>query len=120
MRVRLLKNAYSETITSYVLSGNRRDEIRKQYKAIRVVNPQVILSTPILDTLIDERSKFEHKLVEKTTANVPANQHITFVPEVADLEEEEIYEEEDDIDVPKNDSYLKFCHESSPADAPEQ
>ena len=34
MRVRLLKNAYSEIITSYVLSGNGRDEIRKQYKAI--------------------------------------------------------------------------------------
>ena len=42
-------------------------------EAIRVVNPQVILSTPILDTLIDERSKFEHKLVEKTSANAPVN-----------------------------------------------
>ena len=95
MRVRLLKNAYSETITSYVLSGNGRDEIRKQYKAIRVVNPQVILSTPILDTLIDERSKFEDILVEKTTANAPANQQITFGTEVAELEEEEIYEEDE-------------------------
>ena len=34
MRVRLLKNAYSETITSYVLSGNGRHEIREQYKAV--------------------------------------------------------------------------------------
>ena len=83
------------------------------------MNPQVILSTPILDTLIDERSKFEHKLVEKTTANTSANQHITFGPKVADLEEDEIYEEDDEIDVPKNDSYLKFCHESSLEDAPE-
>ena len=84
-------------IASYVLSGNGRHEIRKQYKAIRVVNPQVILSTSIFDTLIDERSKFEHKLVEKMTANAPVNQHITFGPEVADLEEEEISEEVVDI-----------------------
>ena len=65
MRVRLLKNAYSETMTMDILSGNGRDEIRKQYKAIRVVNPQVILSTPILDTPLDKRSKFEHKLMKK-------------------------------------------------------
>ena len=83
------------------------------------MNPQVILSTSIFDSLIDEGSQFEHKLVEKTTANAPVNQHITVPPEVADLEEEEIYEEDDEIDVP-NDSYLKFCHESSLADAPEQ
>ena len=66
------------------------------------MNPQLILSTPILDTLRDERSKFEHKLLEKMTPNAPAIQQIIFPPGVADLEEEEI-DEEDENDVPKED-----------------
>lgn len=71
MRIRLKKNAYSETITSYALSGAGRSELRKKYISIRTKNGYALsLSTPI-ESLKNERIKFEHKHTPLYTGELP-------------------------------------------------
>lgn len=89
MRIRLLKNAYMETITSYVLSCKGRQEIRKHYKGVRVENPQAENEVGSFLTFAAEKAKFEFRLKH--------SQDIIF-PEDAELEEEEIDEPEEHID----------------------
>lgn len=87
MRIRIKKNAYSETITSYALSGAGCSELRKKYLSIRTKNGYALsLSTPV-ESLKNERIKFEHKHTPLYTGELPLESDCITIEE--DNEEEE-------------------------------
>lgn len=70
MRIRLLNNAYFQTIAAYVLSNTGRIEIRKHYIGIRNINnPNFLIMTPALLTISEERKKYETRLQREQTIN---------------------------------------------------
>lgn len=102
MRLRIMNNAYSESVTAYALSGLGRAELRRKFDGIKTKNGSALSLTTFVKSLYNERMIFEKKLTPMYTDNIPID-NPQYFSEIDSEEEMELIAQNSDFDQIKND-----------------